>query len=136
MSSYAGTVNMNTMPRRKAASRKTARAAATSNRASRGLVRLVVILMISIFVLVCLSCYAATIQHANNVLREQNSMLQAEIDSLNSQIAEETKVTKIERLAVYKYGMVHPTSENCIVISESAESEGNLAATIKGEAYN
>ena len=135
MSSYAGTAHMNTMPGRAAVSKRTARTA-TVNRTSRGLIRLVVILMTAIFVLVCMSCYAATLQHANNVLREQNDMLQAEIDSLNSQIADETKVTKIERLAVYKYGMVHPTSENCIVISENEESEGNLAATIRGEAYN
>ena len=93
-------------------------------------------LVAAVFLLVGLSAYAASIQHANNVLVEENAYLQAEIDSLNSQIVEQTKVTRVEEGATKKYGMVYPTSENCIVINENAESSTNLAASIRSEAYN
>lgn len=107
-----------------------------SKRATRNMVRTAIALIAAVFILVGLSAYAASIQHANNVLAEENAYLQAEIDSLNSQIVEETKVTKVERIATKEYGMVYPTSDNCIVINEGEESSTSLAATIKSEAYN
>lgn len=107
-----------------------------SRRASRNLVLTATAIMTAIFILIGLSAYAASLQHANNVLAEQNAYLQAEIDSLNSQIIEETKVTRIEKIATEEYGMIYPTAENCIVISEDTESGQNLAATIRSEAYN
>jgi cell division protein FtsL len=107
-----------------------------SRRASRNMVLTMVALMAAVFVLVGLSAYAASIQHANNVLTQENAYLQAEIDSLNSRIVEETKVTKVEEVATTKYGMVYPTSDNCIVINENAESSSSLAASIRSEAYN
>jgi cell division protein FtsL len=70
------------------------------------------------------------------VLTQENAYLQAEIDSLNSQIVEQTKVTRVEEVATKKYGMVYPTSDNCIVIDESEESSSNLAAEIRSQAYN
>ena len=64
------------------------------------------------------------------------SYTQAEIDSLNSQIVEQTKVTRVEEVATKEYGMVYPTSDNCIVINENEESSTSLAASIRSEAYN
>ena len=93
-------------------------------------------IVLAVFVLVGLSAYAASIQHANNELMQENEYLQAEIDSLRSQIIEETKITKVEEIAKEEYGMVYQTSENCIVINESEEGSHNLAASIKSEAYN
>ena len=107
-----------------------------SRRASRNMILTMVALMAAVFVLVGLSAYAASIQHANNVLTQENAYLQAEIDSLNSQIVEQTKVTRVEEVATKEYGMVYPTSDNCIVINENAESSSSLAATIRSEAYN
>lgn len=107
-----------------------------SKRASRNMLLTALALIIAVFLLVGLSAYAASIQHENNVLAQENAYLQAEIDSLNSRIVEETKVTKVEEIATQEYGMVFPTSENCIVINENEESEGGLAAQIKHEAYN
>jgi cell division protein FtsL len=107
-----------------------------SRRASRNMILTMVALMAAVFVLVGLSAYAASIQHANNVLTQENAYLQAEIDSLNSQIVEQTKVTRVEEVATKKYGMVYPTSDNCIVINENEESSSSLAATIRSEAYN
>ena len=102
----------------------------------RSLIKLLVIAMLGIFVLIGMRSYGAIIQHENNLLIEQNEYLQAEIDSLNSQIVEETKVTKIERVATEDYGMVYPTSENCIRLSsEKEESDQGLADAIRSEAY-
>ena len=67
---------------------------------------------------------------------QENAYLQAEIDSLNSQIVEQTKVTRVEEVATKEYGMVYPTSDNCIVINENEESSTSLAASIRSEAYN
>ena len=105
-----------------------------SRRASRNMILTMVALMAAVFVLVGLSAYAASIQHANNVLTQENAYLQAEIDSLNSQIVEQTKVTRVEEVATKEYGMVYPTSDNCIVINENEESSTSLAASIRSEA--
>lgn len=107
-----------------------------SRRATRDVARLLVVMITAIFVLVGMSAYAASLQHANNVLIKENEYLQAEIDSLNSQIVEETKVTRVENLATKEYGMVYPTKDNCIVIAEGTETGDNLAAFIRSEAYN
>ncbi|MBQ6315584.1 MAG: hypothetical protein IKE85_02005 [Mogibacterium sp.] len=144
MTSYTGTIQLNTIPgagagmAEQTASKVRVRAASKrrSRRASRNLVLTATAIMTAIFILIGLSAYAASLQHANNVLAEQNAYLQAEIDSLNSQIIEETKVTRIEKIATEEYGMIYPTAENCIVISEDTESGQNLAATIRSEAYN
>ena len=107
-----------------------------SKRASRNLFLAISSIVLAVFILVGLSAYAASIQHANNVLIEENEYLQAEIDSLNSQIVEATKITKIEEVAKLKYGMVYPSPENCIVINETSENSQNLAVSIRSEAYN
>lgn len=100
------------------------------------LAKFVIIAIVAVFVLIGLQAYTATLQHANNILVQDNQYLQAEIDSIKSQIVEETKVTRIEKIATNKYGMVYPTSDNCISICEGKENGKNLAAAIKSEAYN
>ncbi len=102
----------------------------------RSAIRILAVVIIGIFVLVGMRSYAAIIQHENNTLIEQNEYLQAEIDSLSSQIIEETKVTKIEKVATETYGMVYPSSENCVSLSAEAPDSQNLAAVIRSEAYN
>lgn len=90
-----------------------------------------------LFVIVCLQAYKATLQYENNNLIRENEYLQAEIDSLESQIVEETKVTSIEKTATEKYGMVYPTADNYIVIKEDKKvSNEDLASTIRRRAYN
>lgn len=100
------------------------------------LIKLISLVMLGIFVLVGMRSYAAIIQHDNNVLMEENAYIQAEIDSLSSQIVEETKVTKIEQIATTKYGMVYPTPDNCVKLSDNESEEQGLAAAIRSEAYN
>ncbi len=101
----------------------------------RSVIKFLAIVMLGVFVLIGMRSYGAIIQHENNVLAEQNEYLQAEIDSLNSQIVEETKVTKIEKVATQDYGMVYPTSENCIRLGANEESDQGLADAIRSEAY-
>ena len=102
----------------------------------RRLVRLSAIVLVGIFVLVGMRAYCAYMQHVNNQLVRENGYIQAEIDSLNSQLVEEIKVTRIERVAMDKYGMVFPTAQNCINLSTAPKPEENLAAIIRSEAYN
>ena len=137
MTGYAGTANAKNMRRRHSAGASAgAGRKKRMKRSDRNLFLFLTAIVLAVFILAALSAYAASIQHANNVLEAQNASLQAEIDSLNSQIVEETKVTKVESIATEEYGMVYPTSENCIYIDENGESGQNLASTIRSEAYN
>lgn len=151
MSTMTGTIHLNntqlgelkieepiSVSRQKLNERKTQVAAQRkrSRRAARNLFLSAAALMLAVFVLIGLSAYAASIQHANNVLEQENAYIQAEIDSLNSRIVDATKVTKIEKIATQEYGMIYPTSENCLVLSEDSKSGENLAALIRSEAYN
>ena len=88
------------------------------------------------FVLVGMRAYCASLQHANNELIKENGYLEAEIDSLNSQLIEQINVTTIEQIATDDYGMVFPTAENVIYLDENKEQEDSLAAVIRSEAYN
>ena len=99
-------------------------------------VRLLAVILIGVFVLVGMRSYAAIIQHENNLLVEQNEYLQAEIDSLSSEIIEETKVTRIEEVATQKYGMVYPTADNCVNLGAEEDKTHDLASVIRSEAYN
>ena len=105
----------------------------------KSVIKFLVVFMLGVFVLIGMRSYGAIIQHENNVLAEQNAYIQAEIDSLSSQIVEETKVTKIERVATEDYGMVYPTPENCIRLGDGDgdedEDEEGLADAIRTEAY-
>ena len=99
-------------------------------------VKLLTVIMISIFVLVGMRSYAAIIQHENNVLERENEYLQAEIDSLQSQIVDETRVTRIENVATQQFGMVYPSAENVVKLGNMESEVKNLAAAIRSEAYN
>lgn len=100
------------------------------------LIRVAAIVLLGIFVLVGMRAYCAYMQHANNELIKENSYLQAEIDSLNSDLSKEYKVTKVEEVAVDKYGMVFPTAENTINLGKANDEDNSLAQAIRSEAYN
>ena len=102
----------------------------------KSLIKFLAVFMLGVFVLIGMRSYGAIIQHENNVLAEENAYIQAEIDSLNSQIVEETKVTKIEKVATEDYGMVYPTPDNCIRLGDSDDGDKGLAEAIRTEAYN
>ena len=102
----------------------------------RRMIRITTLILLAIFVLVGMRAYCACLQHANNELIKENGYLEAEIDSLNSQLIEQINVTTIEQIATDDYGMVFPTAENVIYLDENKEQEDSLAAVIRSEAYN
>ena len=102
----------------------------------RSAVRILTVVMIGIFVLVGMRSYAAIIQHENNILERENEYIQAEIDSLQSQIVDETRVTSIEDVATQQFGMVYPSTENVVKLGNAKPEVENLAAAIRSEAYN
>lgn len=101
----------------------------------RSLVKIATLILACIFILVGMRAYCAYVQHANNVLIEENNLIRAEIDSLGREISEKSNVSNIEKVAVENYGMVFPTSENVINLAEETASEESLAETIRSEAY-
>ena len=105
-------------------------------RTSRNMFLAVSAVVLAVFILVGLSAYAASIQHANNELIQENEYLQAEIDSLQSQIVDETRVTRIEKVATQQFGMVYPSAENVVKLGNVTSEVNNLAAAIRSEAYN
>jgi cell division protein FtsL len=142
MTSYTGTINrldLNNMQNGSVTVGRTLSEAERRKRIIRDrrfVARITIMAIAGLFILIGLRAYGATIQHENNELIRDNQYLQAEIDSLKSQIIEETKVTRIEKVATSEYGMVYPTSDNCVRIKSDKEDRENLAALIRSEAYN
>lgn len=97
--------------------------------------RIAALILFAIFILVGMRAYCANLQHANNELIKENGYLEAEIDSLNSQLIEQTNVTAIEKIATDDYGMIFPTADNVIYLGDGKEQEDSLAAVIRSEAY-
>ena len=105
------------------------------SRDRRRMFRIAALILFAIFILVGMRAYCANLQHANNELIKENGYLEAEIDSLNSQLIERTNVTTIEKIATDDYGMIFPTADNVIYLDDGKEQEDSLAAVIRSEAY-
>lgn len=97
---------------------------------------LIAIVSLILLSVVVMSAIAADLQARNNELEQANANLQAEIDSLNTQIGAVTNIERIEKVATKEYGMVQPNADNYITISEETAVDQDLAAIIKDEAYN
>ena len=106
-----------------------------SQRKSRAFV---IVLLGGLFCLmiVLMSATAANLRRLNNDLEAENAYLQAEIDSLETKIGTATNINRIEDIAVNELGMVHPSTENCISMTDDKIENTNLAVTIKREAYD
>lgn len=101
----------------------------------RRFIRIAAVILTGIFILIGMRAYCAYMQHANNELVRENAYLQAEIDSLSSSLSDEISVTRIEEVAVDKYGMVFPTADNCINLGAAEDKDNSLAQAIRSEAY-
>lgn len=93
-------------------------------------------LCLILLAIVSMAAWSANLQAKNNELKQANSNLQAEIDSLNTQIGAVTNIERIEKVATKEYGMVQPNADNYIAVSEEVTVDQDLAAVIKDEAYN
>lgn len=113
-----------------------ARAGSSAKQYRLALISAIIVFGLVVF-MVASSAYCAKLQTSNNNLESNITHLEADIDSLNEQIANQTKIENIASVAVNQLHMVYPTSDNCINIdSTEAEGNGSLAAVIKDEAYN
>lgn len=135
MAAATGTMTTNTARKSSIKSRIKSKNNAMSNQRYGAYLVLVVVLTV-IVGMIAIRSVEASLQHSNNLLTKDNEYLQAEIDALNSEIINETKLSNIEKTAVSELGMVTPTSENCITIEDEKSANSNLAATIIDEAYN
>ncbi|MDO4383315.1 MAG: septum formation initiator family protein [Eubacteriales bacterium] len=118
---------------RKRKSRTSMQAAAAQYKLAIKYILLVALLMLGG---VFMSAYSANLQQKNNALKAQNEIVQAEIDSLNEQINDASSIEKVEKIATEKYGMVQPDESNYIRLKNKKSTSGDLADTIKKEAYN
>ncbi|MDD5824250.1 MAG: cell division protein FtsL [Firmicutes bacterium] len=107
-----------------------------SNNAYRAIMLSLIVLLV-FFTFITFAMAAQKLQQSNNALESEIALLEAEIDSLNNQISDETNVSVIEQTATKKLGMVYPTSENYINLDKriSEDKTEGLAATIKAKAY-
>lgn len=96
---------------------------------------LVMVGIISILIVV-LSAYSAELKMENNKLADANDALQSEIDTLNVKIKSANNVEHIEHVATTKLGMVYPTKDECIYVSDAAAPKENFAMVIREKVYN
>lgn len=118
---------------RKRKSRTSTQVAAEQYKLAIKYILVFALLMLSV---VFMSAYSANLQQKNNALKAQNEIVQAEIDSLNEQINDASSIEKVEKIATEKYGMVQPDESNYIRMKDKRSNSGDLADTIKKEAYN
>lgn len=85
--------------------------------------------------LVVLSAYSAELKMTNNQLDRNNRILQDEIDTLDVKIKAANSLEHIETVATSKLGMVYANENECIYLSKTTAPKGNLATTIKENAY-
>ena len=95
-----------------------------------GLIGIVAIIM------VVLTAHAAEVKVDNNLLVKENTALQGEIDTLDIKIKSANSVDHIENFASKTLGMVYPKEGECVYLSHQDAPKGNLAMTIKENAYN
>ena len=86
--------------------------------------------------MVVLTAFAAQLRHENNELETKNEALQGEVDTLSVKIKSANSIDHIEKVATKKLGMVHPSEDECVNLSDKDKPKKNFAAVIRKEAYN
>jgi cell division protein FtsL len=79
--------------------------------------------------------YATVLQYEINQTQREVDHLYGEIENLEVQIKGKVGVDVIERRAMEELGMVYPTAEQCIVLSEEPPKINDFAQYIKENAY-
>ncbi len=100
------------------------------------IISMVIIIGIVCIAMVVMKATAAEIRCENNEMIAQNKMLQSEVDTLNIKIKTASSVDQIEKIAKNKLGMVYPTSENCVFLTNEDKPKENFAAVIRNNIYN
>lgn len=105
-------------------------------RKNKKILTICVIVGIIAIIMVVLTAHAAEVRCDNNELIKQNKAIQGEVDTLDIKIKSANNVEHIEQVARDKLGMVYSDENSCIYLSEKKAPEGNLAMTIRENAYN
>ena len=95
-----------------------------------------VVLIGALFIgMVVVNAQAAKYQYNINQLRNQNNILENDINVLNMKIERETGIGNLEQYATEDLGMIYPKGDQCIHVSSLESGEGSLADLIKQKAY-
>ncbi|MGI6737437.1 MAG: cell division protein FtsL [Anaerovoracaceae bacterium] len=78
--------------------------------------------------------YAANLNYTNNQLRESNTALQGEVESLQIEIKSSSNIANIEKTARTRLGMVYPDGDALVVLSEADKPGSNFAANLRRSA--
>jgi cell division protein FtsL len=82
------------------------------------------------------TAYATQIKYNLNEITKENIIMQGEIDNMNVIIQGENNVAKIEDKAINLLGMVYPSYDQIVYISEDSEKINNFASVLREQAYN
>lgn len=82
------------------------------------------------------TAYATQIKYNLNEIAKDNKIIQGEIDNMNVIIQAENNVATIEDKAINQLGMVYPSYDQTVYISQDKEKINNFAMVLREQAYN
>lgn len=86
--------------------------------------------------IVVMTSYAAQLQVENNQLAKNIDSMQGQVDLLDIKIKSATNVSTIETKAVSELGMVYPTTDSMIYVTDGDAPSGDFATVVKEKAYS
>lgn len=101
----------------------------------RKIITAIIIVGVMMIFWVVLNAYAAQIRSENNALITKNEALQGEVDTLTVNLKTSNSIEHIEYVAKNKYGMIYPTSDQRIYITDKDKPDENFATVIREQAY-
>lgn len=122
-------------PRREQVNNRQSESAISANDKRRILVTTVIVGAICI-VMVIMAAFAAQLRIENNGLIKENEAIQNEIDTLNVELQSANSLENVEKVAISKLGMVYPSPDQCVYVTEEDTPKGDFATVIKNNAYN
>ena len=101
----------------------------------RAMISAVVIIGAILIGIVLVNAQAAKLQYSINQLKNENSIMETEINMMNVKIESSTGISQLEKYAVNELGMHYPQGNECIHLSSVKAPEEILAALIREKAY-
>lgn len=125
-------------PKKKRASnenKKKSASAMTLREKSQIMILTVIVSMLSVG-LIASTAYSAKIKYNINNLVKQSAVIEGEIENLNVKIKSQSNIQIIEEKAKTQLGMVYPTVDQYVYISQEDIPIKDFALALKQEAYN
>ncbi len=101
----------------------------------RTLIAAVVMISFIFIGLVVINAHSAKLQYSINQLKNQNTLLENEISTLQVKVERETGIERLEAYAINELGMVYPAGSQCIHLSSMEVGEESLSQLIKEKVY-